>query len=79
MKSFLNTCGITDSLQLVVESPSLKEPELRLLSQPFAVIGRDSRADMLLDHEDVSRRHVYLQMIEGRAFWIDLESRTGLS
>ena len=26
---------------------------------------------------EVSRRHVYLQMIEGRAFWIDLESRTG--
>ena len=77
MKSFLNTCGIADSLQLVVEGPSLKEPELRLLHQPFAVIGRDPRADVFLDHAEVSRRHVYLQMIEGRAFWIDLESRTG--
>jgi pSer/pThr/pTyr-binding forkhead associated (FHA) protein len=77
MKLFLNTCGIADSLQLVVESPSLREPELRLLHQPFAVIGRDPRADVLLDHAEVSRRHVYLQMIEGRAFWIDLESRTG--
>ena len=77
MKLFLNTCGLDDSLQLVVESASLKEPELRLLHQPFAVIGRDPRSDVLLDHAEVSRRHVYLQMIEGRAFWIDLESRTG--
>ena len=77
MKLFLNTCGLDDSLQLVVEGPSLKEPELRLLHQPFAVIGRDPRSDVLLDHAEVSRRHVYLQMIEGRAFWIDLESRTG--
>jgi pSer/pThr/pTyr-binding forkhead associated (FHA) protein len=77
MNIFLNTCGIADSLQLVVESPNLKEPELRLLHQPFAVIGRDPRADVLLDHAEVSRRHVYLQMIGGRAFWIDLESRTG--
>jgi pSer/pThr/pTyr-binding forkhead associated (FHA) protein len=77
MKSFLNSSGITDSLQLVVETPSLKEPELRLLQQPFAVIGRDPRADVFLDHAEVSRRHVYLQVIEGRAFWIDLESRMG--
>ena len=51
--------------------------ELRLLHQPFALIGRDSRADLVLDHARVSRRHVYFQMIEGRAFWVDLESRTG--
>jgi pSer/pThr/pTyr-binding forkhead associated (FHA) protein len=77
MKLFLNTCGIADSFQLVVESPSPNEPELRLLHQPFAVIGRDPRADVFLDRAEVSRRHVYLQVIEGRAFWIDLESRTG--
>jgi pSer/pThr/pTyr-binding forkhead associated (FHA) protein len=77
MKLFLNTCGIADSLRLVVESPRLNEPERRLLPQPFAVIGRDPQADVCLDHAEVSRRHVYLQMIEGRAFWIDLESRTG--
>jgi pSer/pThr/pTyr-binding forkhead associated (FHA) protein len=77
MKLFLNNCGIADSLQLLVEGPSPNEPELRLLHQPFAVIGRDSQADVFLDHAEVSRRHVYLQVIEGRVFWIDLESRTG--
>ena len=25
----------------------------------------------------MSRRHVYLQVVEGRVFWVDLESRTG--
>jgi pSer/pThr/pTyr-binding forkhead associated (FHA) protein len=77
MKSFLAACGIEDSFQFAVENQDATESRLRLLYQPFAVIGRDLRADIVLDHTDVSRRHVYLQVIEGRVFWIDLESRTG--
>ena len=77
MKSFLTACGLADSLQLVVESQRAAEGELRLLHQPFALIGRDPRADVILDHAQVSRRHVYLQVVDGRAFWVDLESRTG--
>ena len=77
MRSFLDACGLGESLQLVVESQTGHEDELRLLNQPFAIIGRDPRADVVLDHPQVSRRHVYLQVIEGRPFWLDLESRTG--
>ena len=77
MKSFLAACGVEDSLQLIVKSHSTNESKLRPLYQPFAIIGRDLRADLTLDHSQVSRRHVYLQVIEGRAFWVDLESRTG--
>ena len=77
MKSFLAACGVEDSLQLIVKSQSANESKLRPLYQPFAIIGRDLRADLVLDHPQVSRRHVYLQVIEGRAFWVDLESRTG--
>ena len=77
MKSFLAACGIEDSLQLVVESQSTNESKLRPLYQPFAIVGRDLRADVALDHSQVSRRHAYLQVVEGRAFWIDLASRTG--
>ena len=77
MKSFLNACGLTNPLQLVVESESSGEGELRLLNQPCAVIGRDPKADVVLDHAKVSRRHVYIQVVDGEAFWIDLESRTG--
>jgi pSer/pThr/pTyr-binding forkhead associated (FHA) protein len=50
---------------------------VRLLHQPFALIGRDQRADVPLDHKLVSRRHVYLQVVEGQAFWVDLDSRSG--
>jgi pSer/pThr/pTyr-binding forkhead associated (FHA) protein len=77
MKSFLTACGLADPLQLIVESQSAAGGELRLLHQPFALIGRDPRADLVLDHVRVSRRHLYFQVIEGRAFWVDLESRTG--
>jgi pSer/pThr/pTyr-binding forkhead associated (FHA) protein len=77
MKSFLAACGIEDSFQFAIENQSTTERRLRLLYQPFAVIGRELRADVVLDHEDVSRRHVYLQVVDGRVFWVDLESRTG--
>ena len=49
------------------------------MHQPFALVGRDQRADVPLDHKLVSRRHVYLQIVEGQAFWLDLESRSGTS
>jgi pSer/pThr/pTyr-binding forkhead associated (FHA) protein len=77
MKPFLTACGLEEPLQVVVEGQRGDEAELRLLHQPFAVIGRDPRADVVLEHPQVSRRHVYLQVVEGRAFWVDLESRTG--
>lgn len=32
----------------------------------------------MLDHPDVSRRHAYLQLVDGRPFVVDLESRTGV-
>lgn len=48
-----------------------------MLQQPFALVGRDPRADILLDHSLVSRRHVYLQVVGGDVFWIDLDSRSG--
>jgi pSer/pThr/pTyr-binding forkhead associated (FHA) protein len=77
MRSFLDACGLRESLQLVIESQTGYEDELRLLNQPFAILGRDPRADVVLDHPQVSRRHVYLQVVESQPFWLDLESRTG--
>ncbi len=77
MKSFLNACGIRDSLRITVEGPGTAGGEPRQFPQPFAVIGRDDRADMILEEPQVSRRHVYLQAVGGWLFWVDLESRTG--
>ena len=75
MKSFLNACGLREPLRIVVDGPTGAGP--RTLPQPFAVIGRDNRADLILDDERVSRRHVYLQAVVGHVFWLDLETRTG--
>ena len=77
MKSFLNACGIKDSLRLVVEGPESRGGDTRWFPQPFVVIGRDPRADLHLDDRQISRRHVYLQAVGGWLFWVDLESRTG--
>ena len=64
-------------LQLAARGQGPNEGGVRLLHQPFALIGRDPRADVPLEHGLVSRRHVYLQIIEGEGFWIDLDSRSG--
>jgi pSer/pThr/pTyr-binding forkhead associated (FHA) protein len=77
MTSFLNACGISGSLKLLIKGPGPDQAQVSVLQQPFAIIGRNLRADVVLDHEQVSRRHIYLQVIEGRVFWIDLGSRTG--
>jgi pSer/pThr/pTyr-binding forkhead associated (FHA) protein len=77
MKSFLNACGFWEPLRLIVEGPQAAVGEPRTLPQPFAVLGRDPRADMILDDLKVSRRHVYIQAVAGQIFWVDLESRTG--
>lgn len=77
MKSFLDACRLVEPLQLVVEAGGEPDVGVRVLHQPFALVGRDPRADVPLEHRLVSRRHVYLQVVEGFAFWIDLESRLG--
>src|SRR5579885_1489483 len=77
MISFLNACGFREPLRLVIDGPRGVEGEPRTLPQPFAVIGRDPRADVILDDLRVSRRHVYIQAVAGQVFWVDLESRTG--
>lgn len=76
---FWNACGASGPFHLKVAGPPGLTPQEHALSQPFAVIGRDPKADVSLDHDAVSRRHVYLQVIAGRVFWYDLGSRLGVS
>ncbi len=77
MDSFLTACEATAPLTLEIQGPGIHGTERRAYPQPFVLIGRDERADLLLDHDLVSRRHVYLQLIEGRLFFVDLDSRSG--
>ncbi len=77
MNAFMKACETEGPLQLAVRGPSSNESGLRLLHQPFALVGRDDRADVPLAHKLVSRRHAYLQVVDGQAFWLDLDSRSG--
>lgn len=70
---FLQACGATGPLELALES-SLRR---WALPQPFALIGREPLADVVLDDPEVSTRHAYVQVIDGHVLILDLLSRTG--
>ena len=78
LDSFREGCGATGPLLLEATTASGTPVGAWCLEAPFAVIGRDARNDVVLADEQVSSRHVYLQVIAGEAFWVDLESRAGV-
>lgn len=75
--SFSGACGLGGPLRVRVETGLAEVPPLDLTG-PHAIIGRASRADVVVDDPEVSQRHAYLQVIAGRLFCIDLNSRTGV-
>src|SRR5579875_3119632 len=76
-EEFLEACGAQVPPRLEIEPQGQGEIVRRTLTLPFARIGRDKHADVFLEDKDVSRRHTYLQMVAGRWWWVDLDSRTG--
>jgi len=76
-QAFHEACGARTPPLIDVEHRKRREIERRILPLPFALIGRDERADLRLDDKNVSRRHAFLQMVAGRWWWMDLDSRTG--
>jgi pSer/pThr/pTyr-binding forkhead associated (FHA) protein len=77
MEQFLSACGSPEPLRVDVGQRDELLTETWTFGQPFLVVGRRPDSDLLLDHWQVSRRHAYLQLIEGRYFCVDLGSRTG--
>jgi pSer/pThr/pTyr-binding forkhead associated (FHA) protein len=78
---FLKACGLSDSHAFVldVEGPGQGEGVSRTFKRPFALIGRDPNADLVLDHALVSGRHAYLQVVAGGVYCVDLGSRSGVA
>ena len=77
MKLFLKACGIPDLLRLTVEDRNRSDSFPTAFHRPYVLIGRNSDADLTLDHWQVSRRHTYLQLMDDRLYCLDLGSRTG--
>jgi FHA domain len=75
---FLDACGANGPLRLEWDDCENGQPVCRDFDRPAIVIGRNPRADLVLDHPLVGRRHAYLQLVEGRLFAVDLGSREGL-
>ena len=75
---FLDACEATAPLQFLVEHAGRREVVRRTLPLPFAVVGYDKRTELTLDGGGrISRRHAYLQVVAGRLWCVDLNSRSG--
>jgi hypothetical protein len=74
---FLAACGLSRPLRLDLQGRGEAEP--RDFDRPFVLVGRHPRADLILDHERISRRHAYFQAIAGGLFCVDLGSRSGVA
>jgi pSer/pThr/pTyr-binding forkhead associated (FHA) protein len=80
LELFRRACGLSKPLSL--ECEAFGEPDVgptqHHFDGPFVLIGRDPRSELVLDHPEISRRHAFFQVIAGRVFCVDLESRTKL-
>ena len=77
LEQFLSDCGSPEPIRVGVGQRDQPLSQTWTFQQPFLVIGRSPDSDLMLDHWQVSRRHAYLQLIEGRYYCVDLGSRTG--
>lgn len=75
---FAEACGAADPLDLRVDLADGGVLAEGTVHQPFTLVGRDDACDVTLSDPDVNPRHVWLQVVGGRVFAVDLGSRTGL-
>lgn len=75
---FLRACGAVGPVRLAWETDGGGGVEERVLERPALLVGARPEADLRIDHPDVSARHAYLQVVDGRLLAVDLDSATGL-
>ncbi len=71
-------CGFTPPLVLDVKCQTTSRRTRWSLRQPFVLVGSLPQCDLPLEHPDISYRHAFLQVLEGRVHLLDLGSRTGV-
>jgi pSer/pThr/pTyr-binding forkhead associated (FHA) protein len=76
---FREACGAAGDIDLEVTDVAGGEVYRQSFPRPFVVAGRHAKADLVLADDEVSQRHAYLQMIGGRLWCLDLDSRTGVT
>ena len=69
--------GQIEPLRLVVSDAKGRVVKKQEITNPFAVIGRGSNCDLVIQEEVVAYRHVYLQVFANRVACLDLMSTNG--
>jgi len=72
LQLFLDACGAFAPLELELTDPDANCPRRYQLNAPFAVLGRHQRCVPRLDDSQIALRHLYVQIIAGRAFALKL-------
>lgn len=77
-KELGKACGTRGRLRLDVSWAGSRGSIRYDLGLPFALVGRENANHLVLDHEEVERRHFYLQLVEGKLFGFDLSRTSGV-
>lgn len=72
------SCGQCRPLSLVVSLESSSKQSRIVLSKPYAIVGRHANCDVPLLHAEISKQHVYMQVLDGRLYCVDQGSRKGI-
>ncbi|MDW8244051.1 MAG: FHA domain-containing protein [Thermogemmata sp.] len=78
LERFALACGARQPLVLrvdVAEGEKLAEGQIEM---PFVLVGRDDACDVMLADPEMDPRHLWLQVLDGQVYAVDLGSRTGL-
>ena len=78
LEQFARACGARQPWGLSIylfSGEKLAEGEIE---SPFVLVGRDDACDVTLTDAEVDPRHLWLQVVEGQLYAVDLGSRAGL-
>jgi hypothetical protein len=72
---FLQDCGGARPLKLLIEDSDKQSQTTIVFQQPSILIGQSELADCRLLHPTIGKRHLYLQLLNGRLFGLVLSER----
>lgn len=78
MNGFSVASGMSEPLRIVYTHRTTGTSGAVVISEPYAFLGRHPQNTIQLDDPSVSKKHAYLQVIEGCLFVVDLGGRTGI-
>jgi len=74
---FAAACGLRGPLRFMVEHTETGQSQSFDVVEPFVLIGQSPGCHLRLLHPDVSFRHAYCQVLQGRLYVYDLDTESG--